>query len=247
MKLLEPIKSMGLDEKEAKIYLTLLQLKKATAYYVALKSGLKKTTTYATLDDLVDKGFALKIPDEKKALYMAKSPGECVFAMQQKINTVKEILPELLAIQKKEEDKTKISYYQGIEGIKEVYNDTLKYSGELVGFGSEDIVNLLGDDWAKQYLKNRVKHKIPCRAVFARSEYIEKELVTKDEEQLRITKFAEKKELPFSIEIDIYGGNKISLISGKEVMATIIESKEIHDALKSIFEFVWKKLPDKNS
>jgi sugar-specific transcriptional regulator TrmB len=72
MELLEPIRNMGLDEKEARIYLTLLQLKKATAYYVALKSGLKRTTTYATLDTLVDKGFVLKIPDEKKELYMAK-------------------------------------------------------------------------------------------------------------------------------------------------------------------------------
>lgn len=244
MKLLEPIKSMGLDEKEARIYLTLLQLKKATAYYVALKSGLKRTTTYATLDVLVDKGFVLKIPDEKKALYMAKSPNECVFAMQQKINTVKEILPELLAIQKKEEDKTKISYYQGVEGIKEVYNDTLKYSGELVGFGSEDIVGLLGDDWAKKYLDSRVKHGMPVRAVFSKSEYMEKELVPKNKEQLRETRLVEKNELPFSIEIDIYGGSKVSLISGKEVMATIIESKEIHDAMKSIFEFVWKKLPE---
>ena len=157
---------------------------------------------------------------------------------------IKEVLPALLAIQKKEEDKTKIYYYQGVEGIKEVYNDTLKYSGELVGFGSEDIPNLLGDNWTKKYLSNRVKHKIPVRAVFSRSEYMEKELVARDREQLRETKLIEKKELPFSIEIDIYGGKKVSLISGKEVMATIIESQEIHDAMKAIFEFVWKKLPE---
>jgi len=244
MELLEPIRNMGLDEKEARIYLTLLQLKKATAYYVALKSGLKRTTTYATLDTLVDKGFVLKIPDEKKALYMAKSPNECVFSMQQKINSVKEILPSLLAIQKKDEDTTRVSYYQGIEGIKEVYNDTLKYRGELVGFGSEDIPSLLGDDWTKKYLSDRVKNKIPVRAVFSRSNYMEKELVARDNEQLRETRLVEKNELPFSIEIDIYGDSKVSLISGKEVMATIIESKEIHDALKSIFEFVWKKLPE---
>ena len=72
---------------------------------------------------------------------------------------------------------------------------------------------------------------------------MENELVVKDKEQLRETRLVSKEDLPFSIEIDIYGDSKVSLISGKEVMATIIESKEIHDAMKSIFELIWRKLP----
>ena len=46
MKYLEELVNLGLNEKEATIYLTLLSLNKATAYYIALKSGLKKPTTY---------------------------------------------------------------------------------------------------------------------------------------------------------------------------------------------------------
>ena len=243
MSLLEPLINIGLDRKEAQIYLTLLHLNKATAYYVALKSNLKKTTTYTLLDSLVSKGFALKIPNNKKTLYMAKPPQECISIAQHKLNETKEILPELIAIQKKDEEKTRVSYYEGVEGIKEVYNDTLNYKNELVGFGSEDVINILGDDWAKTYLAARVKNNIPVRAIFSKTDYMENELVVKDKEQLRETKLVSKEDLPFSIEIDIYGDSKVSLISGKEVMATIIESKEIHDAMKSIFELIWRKLP----
>lgn len=246
MEFIELLQNLGLNEKEAKVYLALLSINKATAYSVALKSGLKKPTTYVVLEDLIEKGFVLKIPQEKKSLYFAKSPQECFSLAQHKINEVKEILPELLAIQKKDENKTKVSYYEGVEGMKEVYKDTLKYKEELLGFGSEDVVNILGDDWAKNYLATRVKNKIPVRAIFTRSKWVVEEFVPKDKEQLRVTKLVEKSELPFSIEIDIYGDSKIFILSSKEMMATIIESKEIHDAMKSIFELLWKKLPENN-
>lgn len=246
MEYIEQLTNLGLNEKEARVYLTLLSMNKATAYYIAQKSGLKKPTTYVILEDLVKKSFVLKIPQEKKSLYMAKSPRECISFIQQKINETNEIIPELLAMQKGNAEKTKVSYYEGTEGIKEVYNDTLKYQGELVGFGSEDVINILGEDWAKKYLSARVKNKISVRAIFSKTEYMEKELVSRDKEQLRVSKLVDKNDLPFSIEIDIYGESKVSLISSKEVMATIIESKEIHDAMKSIFELLWKNLPDSN-
>src|SRR5690606_32232995 len=109
MEYIEQLISLGLNEKEAKVYLTLLSMNRATAYYVALKSGLKKPTTYVILEDLIKKGFVLKVPQEKKSLYMAKSPQECIALIQQKINEAKDILPELMAMQKKKQEKVSVS------------------------------------------------------------------------------------------------------------------------------------------
>jgi sugar-specific transcriptional regulator TrmB len=245
MEFVEQLTNLGLNEKEAKVYLALLSINRATAYSVALKSGLKKPTTYVVLEDLVKKGFVLKTPMEKKSLYIAKSPQECISIVQNRINEAKEILPELLAIQKKDEGKTLVSYYEGIEGIKEVYNDTLKYSGkEFLAFGSEDVVKSLGYDWMNQFIKNRVKKNIFVRSILPTTQYFTDELLKKDPEELRSMKFVSQEESPFSIEIDIYGDSKVSLISGKEAMGTIIESKEVYDTMKLIFELLWKKLPE---
>ena len=244
MEYIEQLISLGLNEKEAKVYLTLLSMNRATAYYIALKSGLKKPTTYVILEDLVKKGFVLMIPQEKKSLYMAKSPQECVSLVQQKINETKEILPKLMAMQKKDAGKTRVSYYEGLEGIKEVYNDTLKYGKEFVAFGSEDVVKNLGYDWMNQFIKNRVKKNIFVRSILPTTEYFTEELLKKDQAEMRSMKFVPQEEFPFSIEIDIYGDSKVSLISGKEMMGTIIESTEVHDTMKLIFELLWQKLPD---
>jgi len=241
----EQLTNLGLNEKEAKVYLALLPLGSATAYYIALKSGLKKPTTYVILEELVKKGFVLKLPQDKKSLYLAKSPQECVALFQQKVNQIKEILPELMATQKKDQNKVNVSYFEGPEGVKEVYRDTLKYGGkEFLAFGSENMIDVLGQEWMDGFIRDRVKNSISVRAIVPHTEYYDKELLQKDKEQLRSMRFADAKEFPFSIEIDIYGDSKVSLISAKESMAAIIESTEVSKTIKSIFELLWKKLPE---
>jgi len=243
MEMTETLIGIGFTEKEAKVYLALLSFSRATAYLIYLKSGLKKATVYVILENLVKKGFILKIPENKKSIYIAKSPADCIKIFQQKLNEAKEILPELMAIQKKKPEKVSVSYYQGIEGIKEVYNDTLKYPGEFLAFGSEDVVKILGYEWMSDFIKNRVKKNIFVRAITPTTQYFKEELLEKDKQELREIKFINQEEYPFSIEIDVYGGSKVSLISGKEAMGAIIESSEVHNTMKLIFEILWKNLP----
>ncbi|EKE21162.1 MAG: Transcriptional regulator, TrmB [uncultured bacterium] len=235
---------IGFTEKEAQIYLALLSFRRATAYLVHQKSGLKKATAYVILEELVKKGFVLKIPQNRKSFYIAKSPTECIKIFQEKLNEAKDMLPELLAIQKKDEEKVSVSYFEGIEGIKEVYNDTLKYPGEFVAFGSEDVVSSLGYDWMNDFIKNRVKKNIQVRVIVPTTKYFKENLILKDKQELRTIKFIDQKKYPFSIEIDIYGESKVSLISGKEAMGAIIESTEVHNTMKLIFEILWEKLHD---
>ena len=234
---------IGFTEKEATVYINLLSFKKATAYLIYQKSGLKKATAYVVLESLVKKGFVLKTPQNKKSLYIAKSPAECIKIFQEKLNEAKDMLPEMMAIQKKDEEKVSVSYYEGVEGIKEVYNDTLKYPGEFVAFGSEDVVKALGYDWMSQFIQNRVKKNIFVRSILPTTHYFTDELLQKDKLELREMKFVSQEEYPFSIEIDVYGGSKVSLISGKEAMGAIIESSEVHNTMKMIFEILWKNLP----
>jgi hypothetical protein len=94
----------------------------------------------------------------------------------------------------------------------------------------------------RQFIKNRVKKNISVRAITPTTEYFKEELFKKDQQELREIKFIDQKEYPFSIEVDVYGGSKVSLISGKESMGAIIESSEVHNTMKMIFEILWENL-----
>ncbi len=245
MEMISTLIGIGFTEKEATVYISLLSFKKATAYLIHQKSGLKKATAYVILENLVQKGFVLKIPQNKKTLYVAKSPTECLKLFQEKLNEAKEMLPELMAIQKKDIGKVSVSYYEGLTGIQEIYNDKLNYEGEeYTTFASEDTVSALGYEWMEQFIQSRVKKNIHVRAITPTTQYFEKILFQKNTSELRSMKFINQEEYPFSIGIDIYGGSKVSLISGKEIMGTIIESSEVHNTMKMIFELLWKNLSE---
>jgi hypothetical protein len=126
----------------------------------------------------------------------------------------------------------------------EAYDDALKYSGEILAFGSEDVRNNLGEDWIEWYIKKRVKKNVRVRAILPETKYLAESIVARDREHLRICKLIKKEKYPFSIEVDIYGFQKVALISSKEMMAVIIESAEINNTLKWIFELAWDNLPE---
>jgi hypothetical protein len=71
-----------------------------------------------------------------------------------------------------------------------------------------------------------------------------REYISKDQEQRRMTKVIDPKKYPFSIEINVYGHNKVALMSAKEEIGLIIEGQEIHNTMKLIFQLIWDLLPE---
>ena len=128
--------------------------------------------------------------------------------------------------------------------MREVYNDTLKYSGEILGFASEDVVRILGHDWAWDYMKRRKQKHLQARFIMPGTEFMQKEVASHDQEQFRTSKIVDPKKYPFTIEINIYGFSKIALMSSKEETGVIIESSEIYSTMKLIFELIWDNLPE---
>ena len=137
MGLIQSLKSLGLNEKEAKVYIALLQMGQSTSYTIAKHSGLKKPTTYVILDNLIDRGFVMKVPRTNTKEFVAISPDDLFSIVKSKVeNAEKEALPELKALSKGKDYKVSVTYYEGLEGLKEMYNKLVKdmKGKEYIGF-----------------------------------------------------------------------------------------------------------------
>ena len=66
--LISQLVKVGLNEKESRVYLALLELGSGTAYAVAKKAGIKRPTAYIVLDELRKRGLVLKIPKSKNTI-----------------------------------------------------------------------------------------------------------------------------------------------------------------------------------
>jgi len=244
MEINKSLEKLGLNGKKADVYLAALELGKARVIEIAKKAGVKRTTCYDILFDLERQGLIYETAKGKKRLFIGEDPEKIKKELVAKQKIFDEILPELQAVYNIKGTKPKIRFYEGKEGLKEVYSDTLNYTGEMLAFASEDVVKILGKEWTQDYLKKRKERGLRVRAIMPGTEIIKKDYADLDREQLRTSKLIDPLKYPFSIEINIYGHQKVALMSSKEETGIIIEGAEIYKTMKLIFELVWDNLPE---
>lgn len=244
MEIKQFLAQFDLTGKKADVYLAVLELGSGTVIEIARKSEIKRTTVYDILLDLEKSGLIYQTTKVNKRLFVAEDPEKLKKRLEEKERVLSEMLPQLRSLYNIKGIKPKIKFYEGKEGLRQVYADTLNYNGEILAFASEDVVKTLGMEWANDYLQKRVKKEIRVRIILPKTELIEKEFNLKDQKQLRSSKLVNPKKYPFSIEINIYGHQKVALMSAREEMGIIIEGKEIYNTLKLIFELLWDNLPE---
>lgn len=231
---------LGLTPKEAQAYLSLLELGDSTIEQLSKKAGIKRTTLYDVISSLKEKSLIGITAKKAKKYYYAEDPRKIGEQLEEKKSKLNSMLPELLSIANFIDKKPKIRYFEGIEGIKEVYKDTLKYpSQETLAWVSNDAVNYFDIDWLWDfYVLKRVENKIWQRSIAPDVDYL-RNVKTYDQKHLRQTRLVSPAKFPFEVEINLYGGKNIGVMSFQEQIGLIIESKKMYNTLKSIFEINW--------
>jgi len=233
------LSSSGLGEKETDTYLALLELGEVNLSTLIRKTGVKRTTLYDIVESLHKKGLIGYTKHKKRTFYFAEDPRVLMSQMDERRQKLETVLPELLSITNSLVRKPKIRYYEGVAGIKQAYEDTLKYPDqELLGWVSEKALSVLGRDFLYAYLERRLKRKIWVRAIAPRVPDMEK-YAGEDPRSLRKTLLISKNEFPFEVEVNLYGKRNIAIMSFEENFAMIIESEKIYKTMKSMFEMSW--------
>ncbi len=241
----DALNNLGLNDKEGKIYISLLELGQTTAYKIAEKAGLKRPTVYVVLDELRMKGLVLKIPHAKKQLWSAKSPEEFFGEAEERLSIAKRALPELLAMTSGDK-KPKTLYFEGIKGVKETlaYGVTKFPEKEIIGFyahtgdASEELIKVFWE-WNEEVKKANIK----VRGIVPEHMSLEEFRMT-DKEYGREMRTVPQAMYDANISIDM-GKDFVRLLDFKNLQGVIIENPDIARTMKQIFEMVWKCRPEK--
>lgn len=247
--LIDPLKKLGLSEKEALVYLTLLQLGPATPYQIAKKADLKRPTAYVIAEELIKKGLIVHLPGEEKKRYIARTPDTFIEDQEERLQAAKRILPELRSFQKGTNEKPSIMYFEGIEGLKQAYQYKQKelFNKEIVGFfaSNEDSSPAVNDfflDWSAY----REKHDIAVRGLTVDtpdlkpfSKFLEGATNMLD------VKFLPQKLYNSKISIEACDEKFVRIFLFESVETLIVESPKFAIAIKEIFELLWTLLGDK--
>lgn len=240
----EALQMLGLNEKESAVYLALLQLGRAAAYSVAVKSGLKRPTTYVILEELIKKGLVVQVPREKKQLYIARPPEEAFAVAQERLDLAKQKLPELLALTKGKATKVNTIYFEGANGIKQLMEYRLKEmeGQEMVGFWATDKG---ADPELRDYFKNDwgpmvSKLGITMRGIVPDDESL-KDYRAADATFGRTMKVVPTESYSSEVAIDTLG-DLVRIQDYKNLQGVAIENADVAKTVREIFEMLWQKV-----
>jgi HTH-type transcriptional regulator, sugar sensing transcriptional regulator len=236
------IDTVGLSEKEVQIYLALLALGEATVIEISNKTKIKRTTVYNLIPGMIQSGFIKTAINKKRRIFFVEDVRTLKLRLEEKKRKIDVLLPELQAMHNIIPIKPKIIYYEGEEGMKDLYMDTLNCSkaGDVIYAytGMSKFYDVFPKDFADYYIAERVKRKIRVQVIAPKTPAAVDWLKTAPQ-TLREIKLIDDPRFTFKADTEIYG-NKVALISYKEnFMGVIIESKEICDMQKSAFELMW--------
>lgn len=239
---------LGFSDKEAKVYIASLEMGPAPVQRIAEKSGVKRATAYVMIESLMDRGLMSSFQKGKKSLFVAESPKRLLVmlenekkAIERKRERLKGILGDLLAFTGAAGEHAVVSYFEGLNGLTTLHQ-------EILTSRSKDILNIVSlDDAAKIGLANDdvlsfreqlLKKRVNVRIIYTSSEGEIK--LSKEEKKKWDVRMIASKDFPLHGEITIFG-DKVAAFSYKgKILATLIESKEIAQAVRVLFSLAWK-------
>lgn len=238
------LKTYGLDEKEARVYIALLEIGEANIAQLTKKSGINRSTVYLVISSLKEKGLISSIK-KNKTLFYAEDPRNMIDELDKRKEQLEKAMPSFLAAFSLLDKKPDIRYFEGEEGVKEIYKDILKNpNSEMLAWYSNGYKEFFDESFFFDFfIPQRKKNKIWLRVIYPEDESM-RQLSVHNVEQLRKSKFINNNKFNIECEICLYGKNKIGIISYKDRLGVIIASQSIFNTIKSIFEVMWDGASD---
>jgi len=237
-------RDMGLEDREANVYLSLLGTGPSRASLVAKRTRIERSVVYKVLGRLVDKKFVNYYVRENRRYFQAKDPMELTGLLEERKKRFEEALPELQKMKKPVSEEIKAEVFRGREGIVALLNDILREVGDLrkelrLVFGMGEIMATLesAGPFYQNWVDNRVGAGIKWMYLANRASH--EKLV---HEPLFENYFlSEGMDLPMSMII--YGEKVLTFypgLTGEGFVGTLTESKEVATEKSEFFLRLWR-------
>lgn len=239
-KLLATLKDIGLTQKEAAVYLTMLVLGERSISDIARIADIKRTTVYSMIESLRKQGLIISKIRGFKTVYIAESPEKLNTFLEDKKRIFEKSLPNFLELYHLEGQTGFIKKYEGLESVKTVYENILRESRPkddyLVMANQEKWIDI-AKTFFERFIEKRSKIGMESKFLFQESD------IAKHYKKFQKNWSSEIKILPHRVVLDtniIVTQNKVIFQKLMEpISAIVIEDKDIANTYRGIFNVIW--------
>ncbi|MFA5023092.1 MAG: helix-turn-helix domain-containing protein [Candidatus Paceibacterota bacterium] len=248
----EAFNQIGLGPTHQEIYLVLLEMGAMPAGEIAKRLDLPRSTIYGLLEEMVDKGVIVQSQKWSIKVWQIISPEKISGLISDKIKSLSQIktgletvLPKLIAKNAGKLTSPRFTYYEGREGIKQIFKDVIMYRDietECL-WPYKDMMEVIDMKFLVENNQiERIKRNISLRVIWPKNKVVDVKKYPHlgvSEEFLRETRIA-----PASVDISMgywAYANKVAFISSKrESFGFIVESMDLRQLIKAQFDELWK-------
>ena len=238
----ERLLELGLSDKEAHVYLAMLELGPTGVNEIAMKADVNRSTTYALIESLKRRGLASMVQQDGKVIYTAESPKrlESLLSsekaqLEDKERKLEETIPYFMALFNAVEDKPQVRFFEGEEGIATARDALMSVTGEYLSFTAIDEgtmrMSKINED-QRLRMARRLRGKLICSV---------KEgcvLPAFDAKYWQVRQIPYET-FPFTGEINIVGDKVAAYVVKNKPMAFLVESSEMSDLFRALFGSAW--------
>lgn len=226
----DALKAMGLNSKEAQVYLACLRLGSSLVQDIAISAKQNRTSTYDLLSSLEEKGFVSFTISSGKKHYQATNPRNLLGLFREKEKIIEESLPELDSLLKSYIEKPKIEVFLGKNGLKTLFEGILKESNSFYCIASKKQLFELFTFYFPHFVERRKKKGIKVKI-------LSNEMPFDKDAPYKIIK------KPLKTATWIYSG-KIVMVSLEEAepIGIMIDEKNFYETQKALFEIIWDNI-----
>lgn len=234
--------NLGLSDKEAAVYVAILELGESTVNPIAKRSGVKRTSIYNFIDHLVELGLIEVAVVRNRKHYKARSPEYLATLQERRWQEVKEAIPQFMSLFNVSTNKPKISYFEGPEQVRQIIVEELRHKMIRFIWPMQEVAEMIGGtSFMTKHIQHLQERGIQNRIIRFPEQDVEYEgwQNRTPRETWREIRYA-KEGTTFPMAVGIYDDNTVAFItSKKEGFGIMIESTELAQAMTYLFELFW--------
>ncbi len=255
----EFLKDLGFSSEERGIFIALTQLGTTTILELSRHTNISRTQIYRLVEELQKKGLVEEIIDEYRTLVKAINIDQLEFLVteqQKKAEHLKKIFPQvqelILANVGQNQADTRIQFYRGERGIKQMGWNLLRAKNEILGYTYRKYQDIVGPDFYEQLFTELALKKIQFRDIYS-DQYVQSvgnmhEQIKKQYQlpplfhSLNHSRYIPSNKLDIEYQTDIYN-DVVAYYNWYEgeIFGVEIYNAKIARFHRQVFELIWQQ------
>lgn len=233
------LRTLGFSPLAEKIYLNLINKGPANVAELAQVCGKFRPAVYKALPALLTANLVTKVTKGKRIVYKAESPAAISALVKKQAKLVEDILPDLVKTFQQKDQKPKISFFEGKEGIATVYEQLV--AGTPKG----------GAIWRYEAARDYKKNKRYYPSLYWKragstgdiDKYVITNLKTHQKRHQNLNRLSKAVTGPFEENItELIGNDKVVFVDYDTETAIVIENERFAEFQKTIFKMLFEKI-----